>query len=348
MTPSHHRRNGFRNPWPTADDRALGGLWRWIRVHRTTPSDRSVEPSEDFPVAAPHIATPRAPVAEMRVTWVGHSTFLIQMGGMNVLTDPIWSDRASPVQFVGPRRRVPAIPSLAELPPIDLVLISHDHYDHLDRGTVTRLASTHPEAQWLVPLGIRGLVTGWGARNVREMDWWEEAKLGTLRMACTPAQHWSGRGAFDRGKSLWCGWAMRAPANALWFAGDTALHPEMTVIAERLGPFNALILPIGGIEPRWYMRRLHLDPDEAVDAFLAMEQAQSAAATMIAMHWGTFRIADEPLSLPPRRLREIWSARVLPADQLWIPFHGETRVMTSGDDVASTPAAPPRHFTLKT
>jgi len=327
MKPSHHRdTGGFRNPWPTADDRALGGLWRWVRVHRTTRQSRSV-PDEIFPRAVPRVASPRAGADEIVITWVGHSTFLVQIGGLNVLTDPIWSDRASPLSFVGPRRRVPAVPSLDQLPPIDLVLISHDHYDHLDRVTVQRLAERHATAQWLVPLGVGRIVSAFGARDVRESDWWEEQRCGTLRVSCTPAQHWSGRGAFDRGRSLWCGWTLRAGARAVWFAGDTALHPDVAAIGERLGPFEALLLPIGGIEPRWYMRTVHLDPEEAVRAYLAVRGRQASPATLIAMHWGTFRIADEALSTPPALLLKAWSDAGLSPDGLWILEHGETRML---------------------
>lgn len=333
MKPAHHREDGgFRNPWPTADDRALGGLWRWVRVHRTTKSARPDRTAEEFPQAVPRIAMPRASATDVRITWVGHSTFLLQIGGLNVLTDPIWSARASPLSFVGPRRRVPALPAFEELPPIDIVLVSHDHYDHLDRVTVQRIASRHPNARWLLPLGVGRLVSAFGARDVHQMDWWEDLDCGALRATCTPAQHWSGRGAFDRGRSLWCGWAIRAGARAVWFAGDTALHPDIATIGRRLGPFEAMLLPIGGIEPRWYMRRAHIDPAEAVEAYLAVQGMQQSAATLIAMHWGTFRIADEHLSVPPPLLRDAWSRAALPAERLWILSHGETRMLADPGD----------------
>ena len=326
MRPAHHRQGGgFRNPWPTADDRALGGLLRWVRVHRTTPTASA--PQYDFAHAVPEVAAPRVGAGELRITWIGHSTFLIQIGGMNVLTDPIWSERASPVSFVGPRRRLAALPSLDELPPIDAVVISHDHYDHLDRTTVRRLASAHPRARWLVPLGVGRVVSAFGARDVHEMDWWELHRFGVAQIACVPAQHWSGRGAFDRGRSLWCGWTIRVGERAVWFAGDTALFPEVGAIGVRLGPFDAMLLPVGGIEPRWYMRWAHLDPAEAVESFRAVQATQLNPSTMIAMHWGTFRIADEPLSVPPTLLREVWTREQLAPDRLWIPKHGETRIV---------------------
>jgi len=338
MKASHHRADGgFRNPWPTADDRALGGLWKWVRVHRTTQAE-SDPARDDLPRAVPRVVMPRADSGDMVFTWVGHSTFLVQIGGMNVLTDPIWSERASPLSFVGPRRHVPAAPALEELPPIDLVVISHDHYDHLDRATVQRLAARHANARWLVPLGVARLASGFGARDVEEMDWWEERSFGALQVACTPAQHWSGRGAFDRGRSLWCGWTIRAAGRAIWFAGDTALHPDVATIGERLGPFEAMLLPIGGIEPRWYMRRLHLDPEEAVQAFMAVQGTQQPAATLVAMHWGTFRIADEPLSIPPAMLRGAWKRLAFPDERLWVLAHGETRMLSAPGGNPQVPA----------
>jgi L-ascorbate metabolism protein UlaG (beta-lactamase superfamily) len=325
MSAAHHRPGGFRNPWTTADDRALGGLLRWVRVHRTTPSATNTRP--DFPRAVPRPADPRADADELRLTWVGHSTFLIQIGGMNVLTDPIWSERASPLRFVGPRRHVPALPALSDLPPIDVIVVSHNHYDHLDRETVRRVAAAYPQARWLVPLRVGRILAKFGARNVEELDWWEVDRPQGLQVTCTPAQHWSGRGAFDRGRTLWCGWTIRAGERAVWFAGDTALFPEITAIGQRLGPFDAMLLPIGGIEPRWYMRRLHMDPNEAVQAFQIILATQSRRSTMVAMHWGTFRIADEALSVPPSLLRDAWKAARMPDDQLWIPTHGESRTI---------------------
>ena len=325
MSAPHHRPGGFRNPWTTADDHALGGLLRWVRVHRTTPTGASTRPN--FPRAVPRPATPRAAEDELRLTWVGHSTFLIQIGGMNVLTDPMWSERASPLSFVGPRRHVPPLPALDDLPPIDVIVVSHDHYDHLDRATVRRVAETHPRARWLAPLRVGKSLAKFGARNIEEMDWWEVERPNTLQISCTPAQHWSGRGAFDRGRTLWCGWAIRAGDRAVWFAGDTALFPELTAIGQRAGPFDAMLLPIGGIEPRWYMRRLHMDPEEAVQAFRTILATQQRGAMMVAMHWGTFRIADEALSVPPALLRDAWKTSGLSERQLWIPAHGESRTI---------------------
>jgi L-ascorbate metabolism protein UlaG (beta-lactamase superfamily) len=288
---------------------------------------------------------PRTPAGALVMTWIGHSTFLIQIGGMNVLTDPIWSERASPLSFAGPRRRVPALPRLEELPSIDVIIISHDHYDHLDRGTVRRLAQRHPKARWLVPLGVARIVSRFGACDVQEMDWWEERECGALKIACTPAQHWSGRGAFDRGRSLWCGWTIRAGQRAVWFAGDTAWHPDIATIGKRLGPFDALLLPIGGIEPRWYMRRLHLDPDEAVKAFLAVQSMQESVATFVAMHWGTFRIADEALSVPPALLCDAWHRGGLPDERLWLLAHGETRTLSNPARVSGTIPSKPASMT---
>jgi N-acyl-phosphatidylethanolamine-hydrolysing phospholipase D len=263
------------------------------------------------------------------LTWIGHSSFLVQIGGLNVLTDPMLSLRASPFRFVGPRRHVPASADVDTLPPIDVVLLSHNHYDHLDDRTVRRLAARHPGARWLVPLGLAKFLASRGARDVAELDWWEETRLGTLAVGCTPAQHFSGRGVGDRDRTLWCGWSIAAPARQLFFAGDTGYHPEFSSIGDRFGPFHAALLPIGAYAPRWFMRPVHMDPEEAVQAFRDIQRSRppiaGRPAVMVGMHWGTFRLTDEPLDEPPTRARAAWAAAGFDPEGLWILAHGESR-----------------------
>ncbi len=266
---------------------------------------------------------PRAADGALVITWIGHATFLIQIGGLNLLTDPMWSDRASPVPFAGPRRWVaPGVP-LAALPPIDAVLVSHNHYDHLDHATVRRLAADHPGATWLVPLGLASFLRRRGARHVHELDWWDDVRVGPVTLGCAPARHFSSRHVADRNRTLWCGWTVAAPMRRLYFAGDTAYHPAFTDIGRRFGPFDALLLPIGAYAPRWFMRSVHMMPEEAVQAFLDVQQGRPAA--MVPMHWGTFKLTDEPMDEPPARVRAAWDAAGPPAGQLWVPMHGETR-----------------------
>ncbi len=263
----------------------------------------------------------------MVVTWVGHSTFLVQVRGLNILSDPVWSARCAPVQWAGPRRHVaPGIPFDA-LPPIDIVLQSHDHYDHFDDWSVRAIAHAHPEARWYTPLGVGRRLTARGVRHCTELDWWDRRAEASHEVTCVPAQHFSGRSPFDRNRSLWAGFVLRASGQTVYFVGDSGWHDEFGEIGARTGPFDAVLMPIGAYDPRWIMQPVHVDPEEAVRAFTALRAAHpSAAPVMVAMHWGTFVLTDEPLDEPPRRTRAAWTAAGLPADALWIMHPGETRV----------------------
>ncbi len=274
--PSHHRPGGgFLNPWVDQAVPGFGSLLKWMLVHRTTrPRPKDPDPSV-FARVPPDFVPPRAPRSQLTVTWVGHSSLLIQLDGLNILTDPMWSERASPVKFAGPRRWVRPGIAFEDVPPLDVVLQSHNHYDHLDAPTIRRLARAHPEASWVVPLGLAAFVCKRGVRDnrVRELDWWEEHAIGSLRIAATPAMHFSSRGIGDRGDSLWCGFALSsdgANGRHVYFAGDTGYHPEFGAIGERYGPFDVALMPIGAYEPRWFMRYVHMNPEEAVAAFRAL------------------------------------------------------------------------------
>lgn len=327
---SHHRPGGgFANPWLDAVPGRLGGLLRWLLIERLVRGRPPAPDPAAFPRCAPEFAAPRAGRDELTLTWVGHSTFLIQIGGLNLLTDPMWSGRAFPVQWAGPRRIVPPGVALGALPPLDAVLLSHNHYDHLDAATVRALAARHAEARWLVPLGLAPLLARLGARRVLELDWWEETRLGDVAVACTPAQHFSARGPGDRNRTLWCGWSVGAPARRLFFAGDTGFHPEFAAIGDRFGPFHAALLPIGAYEPRWFMRPVHMNPEEAVRAFGELGASRPALpgrrTVMVPMHWGTFRLTDEPMDEPPRRTAAAWRSAGFDPAELWVLAHGETR-----------------------
>ena len=294
------------------------------RLTGRTP--REPDPSE-FLRSTPSPAHPRADGDRMLATWIGHATFLLQIGGLNVLTDPMWGTRASPLSFVGPARWVPAAPSLGELPPIDIVVQSHNHYDHLDRSTVRTLAELRPEATWFAPLGVAAILRRYGVPRVVELDWWESTTIGSAVLGCTPACHFSARGIRDRNATLWCGWSIAAGGRRAYFAGDTGVHPEFGRIAERFGPFDLTMLPIGAYAPRWFMRPVHVSPVEAIAAYQTIRSAAPAGrrSVMVAMHWGTFKLSDEPMDEPPRLAREEWERLGLPKDELWIPRHGETR-----------------------
>jgi N-acyl-phosphatidylethanolamine-hydrolysing phospholipase D len=298
----------------------FGSLLKWMLVHRTTrPRPKDPDPSV-FTSVPPDFVPPRAPHSQLTVTWVGHSSLLIQLNGLNILTDPMWSEHASPVQFAGPRRWVPPGIAFDDLPPLDVILESHNHYDHLDSDTVRRLARTYPQATWIVPMGLASFVQKRGARTVVELDWWQEWSNASLRIAATPAQHFSSRGIGDRGDTLWCGFALTGTnGRRVYFAGDTGYHPEFGAIGERCGPFDVALIPIGAYEPRWFMRYLHMNPEEAVAAFRAVN-----ARVLVPIHWGTFKLTDEAMDEPPIRARAAWSAAGLPPSGYRQLAHGET------------------------
>ncbi|MGI9182774.1 MAG: MBL fold metallo-hydrolase [Longimicrobiaceae bacterium] len=327
LPPHHDPSGGFVNPWPTAE-RDSGGFWRWQRERRgkTLPPN---PPAGALPRAQSGHLTPHAPADELRVTWVGHATFLIQVGSLNLLTDPVWSRRASPVQWAGPARfNAPGI-RFEDLPPIDAVLLSHDHYDHLDEPTVRRLQGRFGDRlKWFVPLAFRDWFAARGVKHVTELDWWEEAVLagpeGGLRIIALPAQHWTSRTPWDRQKKLWCSWAVVAPGGPrVYFGGDSGWFPDYPLLGARVGPFDLTLLPIGAYEPRWFMRPVHMNPEEAVRAYREL----GGEGVFAAMHWGTFRLTDEDPLEPPERTRAAWGAAELPRERLWIPAHGETRVV---------------------
>ena len=327
--PAHHRPDGgFRNPWASARTHGFLDFLKWTLLERRKAPGARPEPLT-FPRADPAFVFPRLEPSRLTITWVGHSTFLVQIGGMNLLLDPIWGERASPFRFAGPRRRVPAAVSFDTLPPIDAVVLSHDHYDHLDAPTVRRLIARYPAIAWFTPLGVGDFLRRRGAASVVECDWWQHSTVGSLGLTCVPAQHFSGRRLDNRNATLWCGWAIRSAQHAIFFAGDTALHPEFALIAGKCGPFQAAILPIGAYEPRWFMGPVHMNPE---DCMVAIDQLRSvgtgAPLVLVGAHWGTFKLTDEPIDEPPLRMRANWRARGLPDDDLWVMRHGETRAMT--------------------
>lgn len=277
-------------------------------------------------LAIPDIRQPRTTNGECAITWVGHSTFLIQCDGLNILTDPMWSERCAPVQWAGPRRIVPPGVPFNALPPIDLVLQTHDHYDHLDDWSVRAIARAHPEARWITPLGGARRLTSRGVRQVTALDWWQQTDAGGAHVTCVPAQHFSGRTPFDRNASLWSGFVVKIRDRTICFVGDTGYHDDFGEIGSRCGPFTLVLMPIGAYDPRWIMEPVHLNPEEAVRAFGELTAAHSSSApAMVAMHWGTFVLTDEPVDEPPVRTRAAWRAAGLPNERLWVMNPGETR-----------------------
>jgi N-acyl-phosphatidylethanolamine-hydrolysing phospholipase D len=266
---------------------------------------------------------------DLTATWIGHSTVLLQIGGLNVLTDPVFSRRAFPVQWLGPRRVMEPGLSIDTLPPIDAVLISHNHYDHLDREAVRQLVRSHPLAEWIAPLGLRECLRRWGVEHATELDWWDHASVGPLNVTAIPTRHASARGVTDRNRTLWCGFALEALGTRALFAGDTAYHPDFGIVGAQCGPFDLVMLPIGAYEPRWIMRAVHVNPEEAVQSYLDLVATHPASTppVMLCIHWGTFRLTTEPMDEAPRRIVARWRDGGLRDDRLWIASFGETRAL---------------------
>ncbi|MEI6125164.1 MAG: MBL fold metallo-hydrolase [Pseudomonadota bacterium] len=233
---------------------------------------------------------------------MNQSTFLIQMDGINILTDPVWSDRASPVSFSGPKRMHPPGIRLEDLPQIDIVLVSHNHYDHLDRATLKQLAEKYNPVVY-TPLGNKALLEKLGFSRVIELDWWQQIPAtDSLQLTCVPAQHFSGRGILDSYKTLWAGFVIGNNTGAVYFAGDTGFGPHFKQIAQRFNKIRLALLPIGAYRPEWFMSFAHLSPADALKAHFVLE-----AKTSIAMHFGTFPMADDSQYEPTDALKSALS-----------------------------------------
>jgi L-ascorbate metabolism protein UlaG (beta-lactamase superfamily) len=252
------------------------------------------------------------------VTFIGHSAFLIQAPGANLLIDPVFSARASPFSFAGPRRvQAPGV-RLDDLPPISIVLLSHNHYDHCDVSTLSILEQRfHPAA--VTPLGNGRLLRSAGFSTVEEVYWWESARDTSLSLTLTPAQHFSARNPFDRNRALWGGFLIEVGGRRILHAGDSGYGPHFRVIGERLGPIDLALLPIGAYEPRWFMKDIHMNPAEAVRAHLDLGARRS-----LAMHFGTFQLTPEGIDKPVRDLMTALGETGVAADRFISPEVGES------------------------
>jgi N-acyl-phosphatidylethanolamine-hydrolysing phospholipase D len=294
----------------------------WTRVRfyllslsTTLNRDKTFTP---LPTAVPDVDALRSNRHAATVTWVGHSTLLVQLDGVNFLTDPTWSARVGPWSGrLGVRRFTPPGIAFDDLPPIDFVLISHDHYDHLDEPTVRRLARAF-NPRFVVPLGIKAWLADRGITNVSELDWGESITVKGLEIVCTPAQHGSGRALVDAGERLWASWVV-VGSKRFYFGGDTGYAPHFAMIGEALGPFDLAALPIGSYTPREIARPVHMSPEDALQASLDLRSAR-----FIGIHWGTFELAREPYDEPPRRIAAEVVRLGLDPRSIWLPKPGET------------------------
>lgn len=320
---THHTYDGFRNPYPGFEDRGLGGVVKWMIWERLTGEKAKLPEKYDFPIEKNDGAFLRDNKTDFTATWIGHSTLLLQIEGMNILTDPVWSERASPFSFIGPKRFAPPGVALKDLPPIDVVLISHDHYDHLDRSTIEKLGN---KPLYLIPLGVSEILERWGITNYEELDWWDSFTFNQTKFICTPTQHFSGRNPLQANSNLWASWVVKSRTASFYYGGDSGYFPGFAEIGQKYGPFDLAALPIGAYHPRWFMSPMHMSPDQAVQAFLDLQ-----AKKFIPIHWGVFQMADEPLDEPPKVLQSEIARRELDAQDFLILKHGETRVIRKAD-----------------
>jgi L-ascorbate metabolism protein UlaG (beta-lactamase superfamily) len=249
--------------------------------------------------------------SQLSLTWIGHATYLVQLSGRNILTDPVFANRLAVVP-----RNVPPGVAPVDLPKIDLVVVTHNHRDHMDAPSLRRLG---PDPVYVVPKGLAAWFLRAGLPRVVEMDWWEEREVEGVQVTFVPSQHWSRRGLLDENTSLWGGYVLERDGARVYHSGDTAWFSGFAEIGERVGRIDAAMLPIGAYAPRWFMKTQHIDPHEAVRAFVDLR-----AERFVAMHWGTFRLTDEALDEPPQVLRDAWAHRGLPDDRRFVPAIGQT------------------------
>lgn len=312
----HHGKDGFLNNY---DNSPKGNVlkWQWERLTTNAPPEKEFKPE----VLKTDLAALTSNRDKGTVTWIGHSSFLLQLDGLNILTDPVFSERTSPVSFLGPKRAVKLPFDLEELPSIDVVVISHNHYDHMDLESLKKLAK-RPDNKtvFLVPLGNAALLQSEGVKNVQEYDWWDKAQVQGVDFTLTPTQHWSARGIFDQNECLWGGWFVKGTQLSVFFAGDTGYSKDFQDIAAKLGPVDWAMIPIGAYEPRWFMKKNHVNPDEAVQIHKDLHAKKS-----VAMHWGTFRLSDEPLYAPADDLKKSLEKNKLSPEEFILMKHGETK-----------------------
>lgn len=283
----------FRNLDPA--HRIEGSVLKWQLTKTPGPWREWV----DDPPGPPPPA--RVDGGRIRVTWVNHATMLVQFDGVNILTDPIWSDRCSPVSFIGPKRHRPPGIRFEDLPPIDAVLVSHNHYDHLDLPTLRRLG----RSRILTPLGNSALIARAGIFSARDLDWWQSSPIRDgVQVTVVPAQHFCARSVSDRDRTLWGGFVISGPSGHVYFAGDTGWGSHFEQIAARFQPIRVALLPIGAYLPRWFMKPVHISPEEAVDAHHVLR-----AETSVAMHYGTFHLGDDGEFQPVEDLRRAVAAK---------------------------------------
>ena len=329
----HHTPKGFRNNYAQSVTRSFGEVlrWQWSRLRQRLPRPAEV-PTPQMAADLAFIQANAVAGAAMvhTVTWIGHATALVQANGLNVLTDPVFSRRASPLAFAGPKRaQLPGI-ALDDLPHIDVVVVSHNHYDHLDRASIQALSrQAGGTPLFLVPLGLAVWLKRLGITRAVELDWWERYEEGGVEFHLTPVQHWSARSLTDRNRTLWGGWAVFGKDFQWYFSGDTGYSADFLDLRHRFaerqtpargGGFDVALIAVGACEPRWFMQPQHVDPLEAVQIHLDIGAKRS-----VGIHWGTFSLADEPLDHPIKALAAARQAKGVGESEFGLMAIGETR-----------------------
>ena len=313
--------NKFRNYPPTPGPSSYGSFSFFLRRFRGSLFLPEIPPGHVLPEEKA-IALLNLLKKENTLTWLGQSTFLIRLEGKTILTDPFLTERASPLTWGGPRRFVPPGISLKKLPAIDIIIVSHNHYDHLDKTTVENLSGKE-KIHVVVPLGLKIFFTQRGYTDVRELGWGKNTSVDNIQINSLPAVHFSGRGIGDRNKTLWCSWAIRFSSGKYYFAGDTAYSSTIFQdIGREFKSFDLAIIPIGAYEPQEMMKAFHATPVEAIKIGMDIR-----AKVMVGSHWGTIELSDEPHWEPPRRFEEHAAKIGIPREQIWIMKIGETRIL---------------------
>ena len=317
---THHTENGFQNLDTSVKSKGFGAVisWKFGNLFKNLPSTNA----KDYKIET--ISNDGKTVRENKThtsfTWIGHASVLIQLDGKNILTDPIWSERCSPISFLGPKRYTNPGIKLEDLPPINIIIISHNHYDHMDLPTLKELDKRFKPTIY-VGLGNKEFLQGEGLSNVVELDWWDIRMEKDLKITFTPTQHFSGRGLFDRAETLWGSYVIEGKSESVYFAGDTGYFAGFKEIAKRFPKIDVAILPIGAYEPRDFMKPIHLNPEDTIQTFQDL-----GAKYLLPMHYLTFVLTDEALDEPLKLTRSLFESKQIKLDSLLDLKIGETKI----------------------
>ncbi len=311
---AHHTKSGFTNPYLAKEfeKKKFTDLVKMMSENRPDPEFKKSKKIDRISLID-HINSKTD-----FITWVGHSTLLLHINGKLILTDPIFSDRCAPVQFAGPKRYTSPAISIDSLPSIDIVVISHNHYDHLDKNTVGALKKNQ-STKWFVPLGLKTWFEGMGVMNVFELDWYENHSFSGFSVTCLPSQHWSKRTLTKSFDTLWASWSIDVGGFKFWFAGDTGYNSvQFKEIGESFGPFDVSAIPIGAYEPRWFMKNFHVNPEESFKIHNDIKSKKT-----IGIHFGTFVLTTEPIDEPKTKISKLLKQNNISDDDFIVPKHGE-------------------------